>query len=159
MSAAIGADILLHAAAVSQQTNAITAIQRDLDERKSGVDRIIQFRESRSIAWLPDLRAQQAPGIEHQPDVLAALHLKYARDQVPPSRRRGPGNVAQLVAFSIFPQTVELAPHAALPPPPLFQVHLTAANQIQCLSPGLFEIRKYAHGLLCLCHRPPLSQP
>src|SRR6267143_1546984 len=158
MSATAGVQILLNPAAVSQQAHAIPAIESDLGQGKRGVDGVVQFRKSRSVARLPDLRPKEAAGIKHQPDVLAALHLKNARDEVPPAGSRGPGNVTKLIALAIFSQTVKLATDAPLAPPPLFQLHLTAANEIERLAPGLFEVWKYANGLLSFGDGPSLGQ-
>src|SRR6202171_2748603 len=140
MSATAGVQILLNPAAVSQQAHAIPAIESDLGQGKRGVDGVVQFRKSRSVARLPDLRPKEAAGIEYQPDVLAAFHLKDARDEMPPAGSRCPGNVAKLIALAIFSQTIKLASDAPLAPPPLFQLHLAAANKIERLAPGLFEI-------------------
>src|SRR5258708_19737434 len=135
MSATAGVQILLNPAAVSQQAHAIPAIESDLGQGKRGVDGVVQFRKSRSVARLPDLRPKEAAGIEHQPNVLAALHLEDARDEVPPAGSRGPGNVAKFIALAIFSQTVKLAPDAPLAPPPLFQLPLPPANQTQPFPP------------------------
>src|SRR5260370_37099064 len=112
MSATAGVQILLNPAAVSQQAHAIPAIESDLGQGKRGVDGVVQFRKSRSVARLPDLRPKEAAGIKHQPDVLAALHLKNARDEVPPPGRRGPGNCTKLSAQAIFPATGQLEAEA-----------------------------------------------
>ena len=77
---------------------------------------------------------------------------------MPASCRRGPGNVAKLIALAIIPQTVKFTSDAPLAPPPLFQIYLTAANQIERLLPGLLEIGKHANRLLSLGHRPAFGQ-
>jgi len=64
---------------------------------------------------------------------------------------------AKLIALAIFPQTVKLSSDPPLPPPSLFQLHLAAANKIERLPPGLFEIGKYANGLLSFGYGPPLG--
>src|SRR5260370_1416234 len=66
MSATAGVQILLNPAAVSQQAHAIPAIESDLGQGKRGVDGVVQFRKSRSVARLPASRPKQAAAIAYQ---------------------------------------------------------------------------------------------
>jgi hypothetical protein len=129
MRAAPRIKILLNVAAIGEQAHTISAVHRDLSERKGRIGGVIEFRDGNTTG-LGHFRAQQAAGIEDDPDGLAAFDLKNTGNQSVATRSRRPGNVAEFVPFAIFAQAVEFATLPALALAALFEFHLAAANQV-----------------------------
>src|ERR1035438_3467134 len=76
-----------------------------------------------------DTRAHQPAAIEHDPHRLAALGLVLARDRNAAARRRGPADVAQVIAFAVFTEAFKIAAESALPRLAQLQIDLAAARE------------------------------
>src|SRR5215472_509634 len=87
---------LLYAAPVRQHGHAIARVQCDLRYRERRCDGVIELAESENSC------AQQSPGIEDEPDRLAALDLVRLADQFAAARAGGPADVAQFIGFAVF---------------------------------------------------------
>ena len=107
--AASGQHELLRVAPIREQTHAVAGGKRDLRERQRGGGGLVE------LGIAAHSRALQASRVEHQPDRLALFHLVEARHQGSATRRGGPADVADLVAFEVVAQAFEVAAHAALP--------------------------------------------
>jgi hypothetical protein len=71
-------------------------------EQQHGVQHVIEMRQRIVV------RAEPAAAIDQEHDVLVALVLVLARDQLPRARSRFPVDLALRVAFAVFAQLVEL---------------------------------------------------
>ena len=138
--AAPGQQALLDPLAVGEQADAIAGVERQLRQRD-------RCRDRRGRAWSVRAAAggegqsrigsgaprprgtHQAAAVEHDPHRLAALGLVLARDQAAASRGGGPADVAQVVAFAVLAQALEVAAQAALPRLAQLQVDLAAARE------------------------------
>src|ERR1700690_795060 len=115
--AAAGKHALLHMFPVDQQAYAVAGKQSQLRESHRCRAGVIEFGVAMIGIFLiaQDAAAQQSSGVENDPDSLVALCLVTARDQLTAPRGCRPANVAQVVAFEIFTQALEVAAQSALP--------------------------------------------
>ena len=97
----IGRHSLTDPTPVGHQTNPVSRVQRNLRQAQSGVGGIVQ------LAQLPDAGPHQASGVDHDPNGLTAFDLIDPSHQLSPAGRRGPANVAILIPFPIFTQTLK----------------------------------------------------
>ena len=147
------AHTMAHPAAVGHQSNPVSGIERHLGQTQRRVHGVIE------LAKAADASSHQAAGVDHDPDRLASLHLINAGDQLAPPRRRGPADVAILVAFAVFAQALEFAanaPHAGMA---FFQLNLAAADQIHRLALGFIQIWVNLDLLLQRHPGPALGNP
>ena len=74
-------------------------------------------------------RAHEPAAVEHDPDGLAALGLILAGDEGAAAGAGGPADVAQIVAFAVVAQALEVAAEASLAGLAELKVDLTAAGE------------------------------
>ena len=90
----------------------------------------------KNVAHRADGRTHQASAIEHDPYGLAALGLILPGDQGAAARGGGPADVAQVVAFAVFAEALEVAAQAALASLAQLEIDLAAAREKDLLLLG-----------------------
>src|ERR1700683_3246023 len=147
LAAAATVDVLLDAAAIGEDADAVARVEGNLRQRKCRVYRIIEFREVHWLARLFNLSSQEASRVDDDPDDLPAFEFEGAGDQLVATGSGGPGNIAEIVTAAIFAKTLEFTTQAAMSPHTAFHFHLAAANEEQGVLLGPFDIGKNADGL------------
>ena len=132
------------------------------DRRGAGVIQLAAGRPAGTIRRLcgeRHARAHQPAAVQHDPHWLAALGLVLAGDQAAAPRRRGPADVAQIVALAVIAQALEVAAQATLLRATQLQINLAAASQKDLLLFTGMQRRVDAHRLRKRRAGPALGEP
>ena len=152
-AAASGRQVVLDAAAIRKQADAIARGQRHLGERECRVHGVIELGQR------AETRPHQPPRVEDQPQRLTALELVRPRHQLAAPRRRCPADVAELVLRPMLAQALERPsrrPHRTRAP---LDVGLPAAHEKERFARAFVEVWIYDDGLVQIGACPPLGQP
>src|SRR4029077_15038074 len=99
------------------------------------------------LAKTQDAGAQQPPGIQNQPNGLAALDAVRPADQLAAARCCGPADVAQFIGLAIFAQALEFTAASETLLQVLFHGDLTAADQVDGVALRFLQIGIDANAL------------
>ena len=133
-TAASGRNPLPDPASIGQQPDPVSGIQSDLSQGQGSVNCIVQLAEAR------DPCTHEPAGIEQDPDGLTPFNFVETSDQLSATRAGRPADVAELIPLAVFTETFEGSTGAADARVTLFQFYLTAADEINRMAFGLFQV-------------------
>src|SRR4029079_5411438 len=127
-----------HHVVEAHQPDPIATAYGDVREHQARIESVVEVRKP------PDLGCHQAPGVEHEEQVLIALELVFATDELLPACRRFPVERAVLVITRIVAQAFELA-LAALQPDRAQEgvLPIPAGQELEAADPLQIRIHAY----------------